>query len=621
LWQEAFRSVEDIHNLFSLSKRPAKPAMMANYFDKLTKIFLVSENYLFHAAAWNRLYSLLRQSSMAIGAGAPKKEHPSVSETEMTKAASFVILSALSIPVISTARSRGAIIDAEEARKSKNNRLTSLLGMNSAPTRAILFKDAVSKSLLKICDPQIRELYNILEVDFHPLLICKRVGAILTKIGAESEMATYIKPLQQVILTRLFQQLSQVYDTAKIDFVLGLAQFPEPFGLSRNDIEKFIMNGCKKGDLAIRIDHSSKVLTFDSDVFSSARALHPGYLESDSGSVQTLQSTPAEIGRSQLTRLAKSLHTVCQFVDPSYLELLKAAQTKALQRAEIESAAERQDVLARRETIEKKKQAASSALALKEKELSLQKRLREQEQQAAEAQRLAEEQKDRERRRLQAERTRIQQEVNRKALEELKRGTKGIDLDSIDVSGLDTTAIRAIKIRALEKEKTDLAEKLRSAGRRMDHLERAYRVEEVKILPQDYAAQKERDYKAWEVLKDETLKESEEKHKSDVELHKRLERLVPIYESFRDQIHSERRQDFERRQRRAQQELERQMDARRQEYKQTKIRERQEKEERERKEQEERERLEREEEEKAVAEEEKRKRMEAERTAREEQRK
>jgi translation initiation factor 3 subunit A len=621
LWQEAFRSVEDIHNLFSLSKRPAKPAMMANYFEKLTKIFLVSENYLFHAAAWSRLNNLLRQSSLAISAGASKKDHPSVSESEMTKAASFVILSALSIPVISTARSRGAIMDAEEARKSKNNRLTSLLGMNSAPTRAVLFKDAVSKGLLRLCNPQIRELYNILEVDFHPLLICKRVGSILTAIGAEKDMETYVKPLQQVILTRLFQQLSQVYETAKIDFVLGLAQFPEPYGLSRNNIEKFIMNGCKKGDLAIRINHSLSVLTFDSDVFSSARALHPGYLESDSGTVQTLQSTPAEIGRSQLTRLAKSLHVVAQYVDPSYLEQLKRAQVKALQRAEIESLTEQEAILSRREIIEKKKAAASTALAQKEKELSLQKRLKEQEQLAAEQQRLAEEQRDRERRRLQAERARIQQEVNRKALEELKRGTKGIDLDSIDVTGLDTIAIRAIKIRALEKEKNDLSDKLRTTGRRVDHIERAYREEEIKILPKDYEAQRERDYKAWSLAKELTLKESEEKHKDDLELHHRLYRLVSSYELFRDEMQRDRKAEFDKRQRNAQRELEKAMDQRRKEFVQRKERERQERQDRERREREEEERREREEEEKAAAAEERRQRMEAEKIAREEERK
>src|SRR6201994_4387244 len=100
LWQEAFRSVEDIHTLLSLSKRPAKPIMMANYFEKLTRIFLVSENYLFHAAAWSRYYNLLRQSSVAVAQGGSKRDHPAVSDTDRMKAASFVLLAALSIPVI-----------------------------------------------------------------------------------------------------------------------------------------------------------------------------------------------------------------------------------------------------------------------------------------------------------------------------------------------------------------------------------------------------------------------------------------------------------------------------------------------------------------------------------------
>lgn len=46
LWQEAFRSVEDIQNLFVLGKRPGKPQMMAIFYARLTKIFTVSEYHL-----------------------------------------------------------------------------------------------------------------------------------------------------------------------------------------------------------------------------------------------------------------------------------------------------------------------------------------------------------------------------------------------------------------------------------------------------------------------------------------------------------------------------------------------------------------------------------------------
>ncbi|KAK6707712.1 Eukaryotic translation initiation factor 3 subunit A [Fusarium graminearum] len=308
LWQEAFRSVEDVHTLLNLSKRPPKNVMMANYYEKLTRIFLVGGNHLFHAAAWSKYYTLLRQSSILVASGQGKKsDNPPVSDAELQKAASFVVLSALAIPVISTSRSRGAMVDFDEARKNKNSRLTHLLGMSQAPTRARLFRDALSKSLLQRARPEIRELYEILEVDFHPLSICKKISPILTKIGADSEMEKYILPLQQVILTRLFQQLSQVYETVDLSFVESLAQFPEPYQVTRGTIEKFIMNGNKKGDLSVRMAHATGVLSFDNDVFSSSKASHSGSsagsAESETGTVQRLQSTPLRSSARSLPAL------------------------------------------------------------------------------------------------------------------------------------------------------------------------------------------------------------------------------------------------------------------------------------------------------------------------------
>ena len=627
LWQEAFRSVEDIHTLLSLSKRPAKNIMMANYFEKLTKIFLVSENYLFHAAAWSRYYNLLRQSAAAVSAGqSSKKDNPAVTESDMTKAATFVLLSALSIPVISTSRSRGALVDVDEARKNKNVRLTSLLGMSSAPSRAVLFKDAMSRGLLKRARPEIRDLYNILEVDFHPLSICKKISPILTQIGSDSEMQKYVLPLQQVILTRLFQQLSQVYESVELKFVLNLAQFPDPFQVSSGTIEKFIMNGCKKGDLAIRIDHANGVITFDSDVFSSAKALHPG---SGAGSsemdnrrtVQRLQSTPAEIVRSQLTRLAKSLYISCQYADPSFnAERLKAKEA-AFARAKAGAEQEHKDTLARREIIEKKKQAASTALAAKEKEEATRKRIRAQQLQDAESRRLEEEQREREQRRMKAEQARVQREEIEKQLNELKHGVKGVDIGDIDINELDSGRIRAMKLAALEREKNELGERLKITGRRIDHLERAFRIEEAKHLDDDWLAQRERDVASYEKTKTQTLRDSEQKHKEDVALKHRLSRLVPVYEQFRDNVREQRKAEFDKRRKTAEKELQQKIEARTREHRERKARERREREERERAEREEQERIEAEAEEKAAAEEEAKRKAAERKAQREEERK
>ena len=625
LWQEAFRSVEDIHTLLNLSKRPAKPIMMANYFDKLATIFLVSDNYLFHAAAYNRYFNLLRSSAAAVAAGqASKKDSPAVTEADITKNASFVILAALSIPVISTSRSRGALADVDEARKNKHQRLTNLLGMSQAPTRAALFKEIQARGLLKRARPEIRDLYNILEVDFHPLSICKKISPILAQIGSDPELGKYVMPLQQVILTRLFQQLSQVYESVELKYVMGLAQFPEPFQVTGSMIEKFIMNGCKKGDLAIRIDHATGVLTFDNDVFSAAKALHPGSgagsAETEVTAVQRLQITPAEIVRSQLTRLAKTLYVTCQYVDTSFVEEQRKSRAAALERAESGMEQEHSAILERRATIERRKQTAASAAAQKAKEEETRKRMKVQEAQAAETERRKRDELEREQRRQKEELRKVQQAELIQQLDELKKSDAKVDLSGVDIEDLDSAKIRILKIQALEKEKNKVSEQLRITAKRIDHLERAFRQEEIKHLPEDFEKQRKRDLEEYEKTKEETLRDAEQKHKDDVALKNRLSRLVTSYEDFTKMVRGSRTADFEKRRKTAEREYEEKKQARIREHRARKQQEREQAAARERAEREEQERLEREAADKAAAEEEKRAKMAEEKARRDEDR-
>lgn len=106
-----------------MAKKAPRPPMMANYYEKLTKIFLTSGNSLYHAAAWGRYYAVVT----SIGGR---------SDEEMSRLAGQVLVSALAVPV-------GLHGDGEDSR-SKSTRLAALLGLTKAPTRAGLLKDAVS---------------------------------------------------------------------------------------------------------------------------------------------------------------------------------------------------------------------------------------------------------------------------------------------------------------------------------------------------------------------------------------------------------------------------------------------------------------------------------------------
>ena len=58
--QEAFKAVEDIHQLIALAKKSPRPSLMANYLQKFGLVLYKSDNFMFHACAWHRLFHLYR---------------------------------------------------------------------------------------------------------------------------------------------------------------------------------------------------------------------------------------------------------------------------------------------------------------------------------------------------------------------------------------------------------------------------------------------------------------------------------------------------------------------------------------------------------------------------------
>src|SRR5207248_2008184 len=128
-----------------------------------------------------------------------------------------------------------------------------------------------------------------------------------------------------------------------------------------------------------------------------------------------------------------------------------------------------------------------------------------------EVERLAADAKKREQERLEKERQKIRRQEMEKQIALLNVGGL-IKMDPDEMDDLDDNKIRLIKVSQLEKEKKETAERLRITGKRIDHLERAYRREEIALLPLDYEAQRERDLEAHNAKVEQHREESKRKH-------------------------------------------------------------------------------------------------------------
>jgi translation initiation factor 3 subunit A len=129
LWQEAFRTTEDIQSLLSASNRPSQAFMVASYYENLARTFMVGENYLFHAAAWNKYYETVQKNK-------------NLTHEELEKIASLVLISALAVPLgIEKSQSDNPFL--YQVDKGRDKRFISLLRAEKLPTREQLVREAV----------------------------------------------------------------------------------------------------------------------------------------------------------------------------------------------------------------------------------------------------------------------------------------------------------------------------------------------------------------------------------------------------------------------------------------------------------------------------------------------
>ncbi|XP_057538854.1 eukaryotic translation initiation factor 3 subunit A-like [Amaranthus tricolor] len=522
LWQEAFRSVEDIHGLMCMVKKTPKSSLMVVYYAKLTEIFWISGGHLYHAYAWLKLFLL------------QKKFNKNLSQKDLQTIASSVVLAALSVPPYDHARAASRL--ELENEKARNLQMANLINFNLDPktesrevlSRSALLLELVSKGVMSCVLPEVKDLYHLLEHEFLPLDLPLKVQPLLntiSKLGGklasassvpEVQLCKYVPALEKLATLRLLQQASQVYQSMTIESLSKMIPF---FDFSV--VEKISVDAVKHKFLTMKIDHMNGAVSFS--------ILDP---ESDTF-------------RNHLTVFAESLNNVRSMIYPYVNKASKVGDILPGLAEVVER--EHKKLLARKIIIEQRKEEQERQILEKEREEELRRLQQQKNNEEAEQKRLAFEF---ERRKLQ----RIQKEIEEREIEEAKallqekfdKFGKKVKKTVLEGDKLTKKELMELALNEGVKQKQEMEKKLQKLGKQMDYLERAKREEEAPLIDDAYQKRLVEEQLLHEREQQLEVELSRQRHDGDVQEKNRLARVLENKRILQEKIVNRRQAEFER---------------------------------------------------------------------------
>ncbi|PIN18403.1 Translation initiation factor 3, subunit a (eIF-3a) [Handroanthus impetiginosus] len=522
LWQEAFRSIEDIHGLMCMVKKTPKASLMVVYYSKLSEIFWTSSSHLYHAYAWLKLFSL------------QKSFNKNLNQKDLQLIASSVVLAALSVPPYD--RSNGASHLELENEKERSFRVANLIAFDveSKPenrevlSRSLLLQDLVAKGVMNCVTQEVKDLYHILEHEFLPLDLALKVQPLLTKITKlggklatassvpEVQLSQYVPSLEKLAALRVLQRVSQVYQTMSIDNLTRMIPF---FDFSM--VEKISVDAVKNNFLAMKVDYRKGAIFFDN------------------------KSLESEGLRDHLSAFAESLSKARVMIYPTVKRTSKLGETLSDLVEVVEK--EHKRLLARKSIIEKRKEEQERQLLEMEREeearrLKLQKITEE-----AEQRRLATEFE-------QMKNQRILREIEERELEEAqallqeaeKRSKKKGKKPVLEGEKITKQTLMELALNEQLREKQEMEKKLQKLAKTMDYLERAKREEAAPLIEAAFQRRLAEEEALHELEQQQEIDVSRQRHAGDLEEKRRLGRMLENKKIFQDRVLSRRRAEYDR---------------------------------------------------------------------------
>ncbi|KAH9315713.1 hypothetical protein KI387_024340, partial [Taxus chinensis] len=327
----------------------------------------------------------------------------------------------------------------------------------------------VSKGVINYVPQEVKDLYYLLENDFHPLDLAEKAQPLLGKLSnlsdklssaspvPEVQLEQYIPSLERLTTLRVLQQVSQVYQTMKIGVITRMIPF-----FDFTIVEKLSVDAVKYNFVQMKIDHLKGVVQFGS---------------------QDLESDKI---RNHLTILAKRLNKVRSLIQPQSIE--KATKVTLPVPVLLETIEkEHRKLLARKVLIERRKEEQERQMLEMEREEESRRLKQQRITEEAEVKRLASEYTKR-------EEDRIRREIEEKELEEAqlllqeaeRRNKKKWKKPAIEGEKVTKQILIEQALNEQLKERHEMERKFQKLAKTMDHLERAKREEEAPLIMAKY---------------------------------------------------------------------------------------------------------------------------------------
>ncbi|EDO17027.1 hypothetical protein Kpol_1065p43 [Vanderwaltozyma polyspora DSM 70294] len=544
LWHEAFRSIEDVYHLMKMSKHTPKSSTLANYYENLAKVFLISNAQLLHTATWEKFYRLYQSN-------------PNATEEDFKKYSSIILLSALSTPldILPT------------VGYDPQMRLYRLLGLESRPTRNEMIELAKQEDIYKHIDEDIIKLYEIMEINYNADTIKTEIAALLPKLEAKPYFKQYINQLRNVLLRKNYVSLSETENAIPTDALYDKASLPGVLSLPHWDMEKTLLQAAVEDYVSISIDHDSNTVTFFKDPFeiiSKAAGTVEEEEEEEEEEGEEVEGEEAETGeeiveegeeheneenkepepvitrttfiRNRLAELSNVLEEIDAFKNASYLEKVKLARETLITQTKdsIENLKQIAEDRAKRAQEQKKKYMASAAVRAEEDAEIRQRQILE-EKAALEAKL----EQDAHRRLVEKKKREfedLKQREIQKFIDEFNKKDHAAKIASEEVQGLDIKEIKTLIFSKLSQDKSELEDRMTSSLQKLDHAERAYRKSELPLLRKEAESLKETDMNKFNDMKSKIVDTARAEFDAKMEDHNRLVGVYNDYVSLKDRL-------------------------------------------------------------------------------------